>query len=44
MFSKISEWQQVININILLDCNLLFSYEFHLGVSFIQLLDLHLPM
>jgi hypothetical protein len=44
MFSEISEWQQVININILLDCNLLFLYEFHLRVSFIQLLDLHLPI
>ena len=41
---EISEWQLVININILLDCNLLFSYEFHSRVSFIQLLDLHLPM
>jgi hypothetical protein len=44
MFSEISEWPQVININIFLDCNLLFSYEFHLRVSFIQLLELHLPM
>ena len=44
MFSEISEWPQVININILFDCNLLFSYEFYLRVSFIQLLDLHLPM
>ena len=44
MFSEISEWTQIININVLLDCNLLFSYELHLRVSFIQLLDLHLPM
>ena len=44
MFSEISEWPQVININIFLDCNLLFSYEFHLRFSFIQLLELHLPM
>ena len=44
MFSEISEWQQVININILLECNLLFSYEFHLRISFMQLLELHLPM
>jgi hypothetical protein len=44
MFSEISDWPQVININILLDCNLLFSYEFYLRVSLIQLLDLHLPM
>jgi hypothetical protein len=28
MFSEISEWPQVINNNNLLDCNLLFSYEF----------------
>jgi hypothetical protein len=41
MFSEISEWPQVINNNILLGCNLLFSYEFHLRVFFIQLLDLH---
>jgi hypothetical protein len=39
MFSEISDWPQVININILIDCNLLFSYEFHLRVSFTQLLD-----
>jgi hypothetical protein len=44
MLSEISEWQQVININILLECNLLFSYEFHLRISFMQLLELHLPM
>ena len=44
MFSEISEWPQVININMFLDYNLLFSYEFYLRVSFIQLLDLHLPM
>jgi hypothetical protein len=44
MFSEISDWPQVININILLECNLLFSYEFYLCISFIQLLDLHLPM
>jgi hypothetical protein len=44
MLSEISDWPQVININILLGCNLLFSYEFYLFVSFIQLLDLHLPM
>ena len=44
MFSEISEWQQVINIKILLECNLLFSYEFHLRISFMQLLELHLPM
>jgi hypothetical protein len=25
VFSEISDWPQVININILLDCNLLFS-------------------
>jgi hypothetical protein len=44
MFSEISQWPQVIHINIFLDYNLLFSYEFYLRVSFIQLLDLHLPM
>ena len=44
MFSEISEWPEVININILLDCNLLFSYECYLRVSFVQLLDLYLPM
>ena len=44
MFSEISEWPQIININILLDCNLLFSYELHLRDSFIKLFDLHLPM
>ena len=44
MFSEISEWPQVIHINIFLDYNLLFSYEFYLRVSFIQLLDLYLPM
>ena len=44
MFSEISQWPQVIHINIFLDCNLMFSYEFHLCGSFIQLLELHLPM
>ena len=44
MLSEILEWPQVINIHILLDYNLLFSYEFHLRASFIQLLVLHLAM